>query len=612
LPTLSHNLTLTGPGADSLTVERNSAGAFRIFTVGTGATVQISGLTITNGSENQGAGVLNDGALTVTDDVFRANMAIVSGPTGGSGGAVYNAGTLVVVDSLFANNTAASGAVSVAGGSGGAITNASGRMASFSGSTFTGNAVVGGSSPGSGGAVFNVGTLTISASTFSANSTSYGGGGGIANTGTLTVGDSLFSANTAGTANASGGGIDNTGRLVVMISNCTFAGNTAGIGGAINNSGIFGNLTVSGSTLSGNRAIYGAGVYNTTTLTVSNSTVAANLASSTIGAPGAGGGICNTGTLTLSNSTVAGNSATHASQSAGLGGGIYSASTSPVNLVSSTIAGNFAGNNGGGLYVISGATSTVRPRNVILAGNTSPMGADLFGRIASQGHNLIQDPSQGSGFDSTDLLTLDPLLDPNGLQDNGGPTQTIALLPGSPALNAGDPAQLGVADQRGVVRSGGVNIGAYQASATAFLVAAPDTVQAGVPFDVTVTAVDPFGQVAAGYTGTVTFSSADPYGATLPADYPFTPADGGTHTFPGGATLYTAGTWDVTASDTGNPGLSGVGYVAVTPAPAVQFVVTAPAQATSGSPFDLTVTAVDAYGNTDTNYQGTVTNGTVM
>jgi hypothetical protein len=94
----------------------------------------------------------------------------------------------------------------------------------------------------------------------------------------------------------------------------------------------------------------------------------------------------------------------------------------------------------------------------------------------------------------------------------------MALLAGSPALNAGDPSQLGVADQRGVVRSGGVNIGAYQASATAFVVTAPATATAGTPFDLTVTAVDPFGQTALGYTGRVTFTSADAYGARLPAD----------------------------------------------------------------------------------------------
>jgi hypothetical protein len=131
----------------------------------------------------------------------------------------------------------------------------------------------------------------------------------------------------------------------------------------------------------------------------------------------------------------------------------------------------------------------------------------------------------------------------------------MALLPGSPALNAGDPDQLGVADQRGVVRSGGVNIGAYQASATAFVLTAPDTVTAGVPFDLIVTAVDVFAQTAVGYTGTVTFSTSDPNpDIVLPADYAFRAEDGGVHTFTdtglGEITLLTPGDQTITATDT--------------------------------------------------------------
>jgi hypothetical protein len=108
------------------------------------------------------------------------------------------------------------------------------------------------------------------------------------------------------------------------------------------------------------------------------------------------------------------------------------------------------------------------------------------------------------------------------------PTLTQALLPGSPALNAGDPEELGNSDQRGVVRSDGVNIGAYQASASTFLLTAPDTVTAGVPFGVIVTAVDVFAQTAVGYTGTVTFSTSDSDpDIVLPADYTFTAEEGG-------------------------------------------------------------------------------------
>jgi hypothetical protein len=132
------------------------------------------------------------------------------------------------------------------------------------------------------------------------------------------------------------------------------------------------------------------------------------------------------------------------------------------------------------------------------------------------------------------------------------------------------------------------------------------SVQAGTPFDVTVTAEDAYGHRAYGYTGTVHFSSADPYGATLPGDYTFTAADQGGHTFIAGATLYTAGIWDVTAtSATGT--IIGSATVQVTPAAATALVVTAPHTATAGMPFDLTVTAVDPYGNIDINYQGTVT-----
>ncbi len=165
-------------------------------------------------------------------------------------------------------------------------------------------------------------------------------------------------------------------------------------------------------------------------------------------------------------------------------------------------------------------------RNSIIAGN---IGADVTGSLTSLGYNLIGG---------------NPMIGP--LQDNGGPTQTMAVLPGSPGLNAGDPAQLGVADQRGLVRSGGVNIGAYQASATAFVLSAPDTVSAGVPFQVIVTAVDPFGQVAFGYTGTMTFASDDP-AAVLPDDYTFQPIDHGSAVF--SVTLNTPGPVHLTVTD---------------------------------------------------------------
>jgi hypothetical protein len=107
-----------------------------------------------------------------------------------------------------------------------------------------------------------------------------------------------------------------------------------------------------------------------------------------------------------------------------------------------------------------------------------------------------------------------------------------------------------------------VNIGAYQASATAFGVMAPGTSVAGMPFDVTVTAVDPSGQVAVGYTGTVTFTTNDPDpGVVLPADYAFTLDDGGVHTFTdtglGETTLVTPGDQMLTVTDTADNTITG-------------------------------------------------------
>jgi hypothetical protein len=154
--------------------------------------------------------------------------------------------------------------------------------------------------------------------------------------------------------------------------------------------------------------------------------------------------------------------------------------------------------------------------------------------------------------------------------------------------------------------SPGIRVLPAAADHLAVTTSAADPQVAGTPFDVSVTVQDAYGNTVPGYIGTVTFSSGDPYGATLPDDYTFTPGDQGTVTFPGGATLYTAGTWDITATDT-TSGITGSAFVNVVAAPAVAFQVLAPAVVASGTPFDVIVVAVDAYGNTDTNYTGTVT-----
>jgi hypothetical protein len=405
-------------------------------------------------------------------------------------------------------------------------------------------------------------TVFISGLTIADGLVSSGSGGGIFNGGTLTVTDCVISGNTA-TGGSTGGGVGNLGTLTLCrstVSGNTVAGATVGGGGIIN---FFGTMTITDSTVSGNTTPgNGGGINNNNNgiMVITGSTVSGNTA--TDPSSGIGGGIINFAALTVTNCTVADNNAT------ALAGGIATGGVGQLTVTSSTIYGNVAGLGSGGLDS-GGAAPTVS--NTILAGNAGASSPDLRGPLASQGHNLIGNGSGGSGFADTDLVgtaanPIDPLLGP--LQDNGGPTPTMALLPGSPALNAGDPAQLGVPDQRGVVRSGGVNIGAYQASATAFILSAPARVLPGVPFDLTVTALDPFGQVAVGYRGTVTFSTTDPDpGVELPADYTFTAADAGVHTFTdtglGETTLFTHGYQSIAATDTADDSIAGQATVKV-------------------------------------------------
>ncbi|MGD0947074.1 MAG: choice-of-anchor Q domain-containing protein [Candidatus Binatia bacterium] len=186
-----------------------------------------------------------------------------------------------------------------------------------------------------------------------------------------------------------------------------------------------------------------------------------------------GGGIDNEGTLTVT-STFSGNSASAGWQGLGFGGGIFNDAGSTLTVTNSTFSGNSAlgfgsledRSPGGGGIVNSGGTLTVT--NTIVA--NSPSGGNCSGPITDGGHNIDDDGS--CGFSGTSPSNTNPML--SGLANNGGPTQTIALLAGSPAIDAGDESVCSVApvnnlDQRGYVRpgTGSVNcsIGAYEYNA---------------------------------------------------------------------------------------------------------------------------------------------------
>ncbi len=267
-----------------------------------------------------------------------------------------------------------------------------------------------------------------------------------------------------------GGGILNDfGTLTVR--DCTIAGNNAGAGGGIANRGtsltggsLYGTMTITGCTITGNGTqgfVFllgmhnsflsgdGGGIYNDGLMTIVNCTTAF---SSTNG--GDGGGIANFGILTISSSTVAGNAAQSMAYSIYLGG---------------LLPGYFGGNAGG---IINGNNSGFSVQaltlyNTIVAQNTSNAARDspdVAGPLTSIGHNLIGDGTGSWGFVSTDRVGVAPRLGP--LQNNGGPTQTMALLPGSPAIGAGDPTNAPEWDQRGPgyprVVNGRLDIGAFE------------------------------------------------------------------------------------------------------------------------------------------------------
>jgi parallel beta-helix repeat protein/predicted outer membrane repeat protein len=396
LPVISDNLTISGPGATQLTVQRSSVSGtpkFSVLAIQTGFTVTISGLTLSGGNTTFGGGISNGGTLTVQNSTISGNSAA-------TGGGIFNHfGTLTVQNSTISGNSAATGGGIYDYGEAGSLDH---------------------------------GKVTVQSSTVSGNSASVVGGGFyITSFGKVTVQDSTISTNLA----VKGGGL--------LESNST--------------------LTVQHSTLSGNSATSNGGgicVLGASTLTVQSSTLSGNSSAS-------GGGIfVLNSTLTVQDGTFSGNSAT------GNGGGISVSGTSTLMVQSSTLSANTAATTGGGIFVQGGGTHTVS--NTLIAGNTAPAGAgpDLAGPettvsdcligildtaavITTASHNVTGTPAN----------PLNPVLGP--LQNNGGPTQTIALRAGSPAIDAGNNASVPAgqtADQAGHNRivNNIVDIGAYE------------------------------------------------------------------------------------------------------------------------------------------------------
>ncbi|HEX3420217.1 MAG TPA: choice-of-anchor Q domain-containing protein [Candidatus Udaeobacter sp.] len=204
----------------------------------------------------------------------------------------------------------------------------------------------------------------------------------------------------------------------VAISGLTIRNGQGGFGGGISN-GSGATLTITNSTISGNASAFGGGIFNGGPLTISNTTISGNTASE-------GGGVYSNSSLTITNSTISGNTG-----NSGGGGGVFNIGTAAIT--NSTLSNNSA-NEGGGIFTIG----TVQIGDSVLnAGASGVTIANNGGTVTSRGYNLSSDNGGGFLTGPGDQINTDPMLGP--LQNNGGPTFTHELLPGSPAIDAGDP-----------------------------------------------------------------------------------------------------------------------------------------------------------------------------
>jgi hypothetical protein len=416
--TITKPTNIVGPAGGKVTIDGN--GQARIFNVDdltqTRVAVTLAGLRLTRGRANDGG---------VSD----------------LGGAIRNRENLVIVGCTFDHNAAPF--------LGGAVFNAANAFATITDSTFSTNTA------SAGGAIYSDGQTTVERVELLDNEANTGGAIAV-DGGTLSVIDSVI------------------------------RGNIAVDGGAIQND--TGAVTIDNSTIVGNSAEHrGGGLNNNSTMSVRGSTLAANAV--TASGFGEGGGAvanANTGTLSMSNSTVSGNVAFDR------GGGILN--NGDTTLDHCTVVGNrviavFDGGQGGGIRSVERSRPvTTRLHHTIVAGNSAADGPDLVGTfdVADSAFNLIGDPGSAGGLTNgvngnvvghlvkttRVLLPLPLILDPV-LRNNGGRTETHALIAGSAAIDAGDPNHVSVGlDQRGPgflrIKGARVDIGAYEMPRPAF------------------------------------------------------------------------------------------------------------------------------------------------
>jgi hypothetical protein len=468
-----------------------------VFYVNTNVSFTVVNLTIADGMSPGGSAILNlGGAVNLTGVSFRSNTASVGVSNEeplASGGAIFNrGGTVNASNCSFVGNTAQT---PFAFGSqyglvyGGAIRNQAGQV-NLRSCAFVGNRAFGGTSPvpgygsppgsgdpGFGGAIHNSGTVTLDLCTLAGNSAtgapagdwsnfagfsgSEGSGGAIFNQGTLTADRTTLCGNSATGGRGGLGAVDSSGQ--------TLNGYAGGNGGRANGAAIcnLGSLWVTRSTFASNVVTGGAGFRGTGGMLFVD--IGGNGGGGGNGGSGLGGALFNSGAASLVNCTIAFNTG---SGGAGGAGGPGSGYRSPSG------AGGAGGNGGSGFGGVDGTCDLI---NCTVTWNLGHAGSGGAGGAAAQGNpgangapgtsgaawggtacgplaNTLIASNTPAGGDSF----TDPKLGP--LADNGGPTLTMALLPGSPAIDAGNTSVAPATDQRGFPRPAGLaaDLGAFE------------------------------------------------------------------------------------------------------------------------------------------------------
>jgi hypothetical protein len=504
-------VSLTLDGASGATVKPKPSGAGRVLWIDAGATVTLNGLTVTGGGGGValGGGILNLGNLTVSNSTVTGNAAV-------DGGGIYNyngLATLTVTGTTVSSNTASA--------NGGGIYNYNGT-ATLTGSTLDSNtAAIDG-----GGAYNYTASLTLTGTTVEQNAATENGGGVANDSASLSSGASVTLTGDTfvndDADNGNGGGIWNDGNAFLTGTAVSLNGADSGSG---HGGGIYSapdwNLIATTSTVSGNTAEFGGGVYNDGSsdnpgfAEISKSTVSGNEAVQ------GGGGLGNEGDMALINSTVSNNSDETS------GGGIFSDTGTRLSLTNVTVSDN-KGYQGGGLNNAGALTIA----GTIIAGDSgTSTGPDCEqatgGTATDNGYNLIGNTTGCFTTVSTDITNTGAVLGP--LASNGGPTETLLPQIGSPAINAIPTSTCESAqfldsstptDQRGTSRpqGGACEIGSVEVAAPVITKFSPTSGPKGTKVTITGTHLQGVTAVYfAGFSSVFTIVSGTKITATVPA-----------------------------------------------------------------------------------------------